>query len=47
MLLIEEVKIMVESSIGSFQNAATLHECSNYLFEQLRLQFVPDQQVLE
>ena len=38
---------MEESSIGSFQNAATLHECSSYLCEQLRLQSVPDQQVLE
>ncbi len=39
--------MMVESSIGSFQNAATLHDCSSYLCEQLRLQSVPDQQVLE
>lgn len=39
--------MMVESSIGSFHNAATLHECSSYLCEQLRLQSVPDQQVLE
>ncbi len=39
--------MMVEFSIGSFQNAATLHECSSFLCEQLRLQSVPDQQVLE
>ncbi len=39
--------MMVESSIGSFQNAATLHECSSYLCEQLRLQSVPNQQLLE